>query len=550
MHKVLHETVLAIVLVFVVCVQSAQPQNKAPAKPTASVSGSITLNGRGVAGVVVVLRTQNDTRGFSKRAVTDVDGNYQIVGVNEGSYFVRPIAPALVVSDTETSAEPGKIVVITSGETASNIDFELRPGAVVTGKVTDSEGRVVVEEMVSLEPVTESNPRVRRAPAFRTDDRGIYRLFGVPPGRYRVAVGTAGEYSAFSAIMMGGRPYRLTYYPNVTDSSKATVVEVSEGAELTDINITVGLRMDTYTIKGKVVDKESGKPIANVRFGLAMMSNGTVQNYLPIRSTSNAKGEFTVSNVPPGKYSVLLQTDGNSPLFAELTVVEVVDQDVSDVVVNVSAGASLSGTVVLENITDKRIQAQLSKMQVHAYVRTTEQQSMSWRTAPIGSDGNFLIQGLPPGSVYINMLSFLDRQPAKNFVVLFLEKDGVRQPQGIELKQGDRLSGVRVVVGYGTGIVRGLVRTNEGSLPQGSRLFVLLTRVTEPQPLRSAPLDARGHFSLETVPAGTYTLTVSGNLGRGMRAPIPPQQLVVNEGAITETTVIINLSNEELKPRP
>ena len=550
MHKVLHETVLAIVLVFVVCVQSAQPQNKAPAKPTASVSGSITLNGRGVAGVVVVLRTQNDTRGFSKRAVTDVDGNYQIVGVNEGSYFVRPIAPALVVSDTETSAEPGKIVVITSGETASNIDFELRPGAVVTGKVTDSEGRVVVEEMVSLEPVTESNPRVRRAPAFRTDDRGIYRLFGVPPGRYRVAVGTAGEYSAFSAIMMGGRPYRLTYYPNVTDSSKATVVEVSEGAELTDINITVGLRMDTYTIKGKVVDKESGKPIANVRFGLAMMSNGTVQNYLPIRSTSNAKGEFTVSNVPPGKYSVLLQTDGNSPLFAELTVVEVVDQDVSDVVVNVSAGASLSGTVVLENITDKRIQAQLSKMQVHAYVRTTEQQSMSWRTAPIRSDGNFLIQGLPPGSVYINMLSFLDRQPAKNFVVLFLEKDGVRQPQGIELKQGDRLSGVRVVVGYGTGIVRGLVRTNEGSLPQGSRLFVLLTRVTEPQPLRSAPLDARGHFSLETVPAGTYTLTVSGNLGRGMRAPIPPQQLVVNEGAITETTVIINLSNEELKPRP
>lgn len=550
MHKVLHETVLAIVLVFVVCVQSAQSQNKAPAKPTASVSGSITLNGRGVAGVVVVLRTQNDTRGFSKRAVTDVDGNYQIVGVNEGSYFVRPIAPALVVSDTETSAEPGKIVVITSGETASNIDFELRPGAVVTGKVTDSEGRVVVEEMVSLEPVTESNPRVRRAPAFRTDDRGIYRLFGVPPGRYRVAVGTAGEYSAFSAIMMGGRPYRLTYYPNVTDSSKATVVEVSEGAELTDINITVGLRMDTYTIKGKVVDKESGKPIANVRFGLAMMSNGTVQNYLPIRSTSNAKGEFTVSNVPPGKYSVLLQTDGNSPLFAELTVVEVVDQDVSDVVVNVSAGASLSGTVVLENITDKRIQAQLSKMQVHAYVRTTEQQSMSWRTAPIRSDGNFLIQGLPPGSVYINMLSFLDRQPAKNFVVLFLEKDGVRQPQGIELKQGDRLSGVRVVVGYGTGIVRGLVRTNEGGLPQGSRLFVLLTRVTEPQPLRSAPLDARGHFSLETVPAGTYTLTVSGNLGRGMRAPIPPQQLVVNEGAITETTVIINLSNEELKPRP
>jgi hypothetical protein len=64
-----------------------------------------------------------------------------------------------------------------------------------------------------------------------TDDRGVYRIFGLPKSRYLLSAGgySKGEVGYF----------QKTYHPNVTDQSQAKVVEVGEGEEITGVNINV-----------------------------------------------------------------------------------------------------------------------------------------------------------------------------------------------------------------------------------------------------------------------------------------------------------------------
>src|SRR5205085_5127205 len=101
-----------------------------------------------------------------------------------------------------------------------DVDFRLERGGVVTGRVTDAEGNPVIGIGVSL--LSADNPAPRAANVnidprgHMTDDRGVYRIYGLPAGRYRVSAGQSGEGSG--AISFGSRKlYRRTFYPDATD---------------------------------------------------------------------------------------------------------------------------------------------------------------------------------------------------------------------------------------------------------------------------------------------------------------------------------------------
>jgi hypothetical protein len=139
------------------------------------------------------------------------------------------------------------------------INFDLVPGGVITGRVSDSEGHPLIEERVSVMPMEE---RDQRRPMFygsgsgmTTDDRGVYRAFGLPAGRYKVSVGDP-------RFNTGNRRRATvqTFYPDVTDFAKAGVVEVKEGSEANKIDITIGEAPQGYSVAGRVVDGESGTP--------------------------------------------------------------------------------------------------------------------------------------------------------------------------------------------------------------------------------------------------------------------------------------------------
>ena len=370
--------------------------------------------------------------------------------------------------------------------------------------------------------------------ASQTDDRGVYRIFGLAAGRYKIAVG---QPEKSGVVTTTRRAYQQTFYPDTTNPAKATVVEVTEGGEVSHIDITVSRALQSFSATGQIVDGETGKPVPGRRWGLARMTDNWNANFYPTNYPSNNKGEFKIEGLLPGRYAVFVQPDQDVPAYSEPVQFEVLDKDIDGLVIKTLPGATLSGKVVIEGIQDKAFFAKLSQMRLNVYVYAAASGFPSWHSAAINSDGSFQIRGLQPGTASINTVSSPDSSLVKNLLILQTERFGIEQPRGIEMKANDQIDGLTVLVAYGTGVVRGEVRYENGILPAGSRVMVKVTRTDKVNPLTGAEVDARGHFQIERLPPGSYWLDVDAYLPLlGEEGRLPMRQQINVAGGVTEVT--------------
>ena len=441
----------------------------------------------------------------------------------------------------------GTTLLITAGETLNGVDFTLVRGGVITGRVTDADGKAVIEERVML---TEADPPANRRrfyPLFTaaTDDRGVYRMFGMPVGRYKVLVGRSDDYSPGE---FGGSVYKRTYYPDVSDSAKATVVEVTEGSEASEINIAIGRATPTFAISGHVVDAESGNPIQKVQFGIQTSGERRV-SYLGQGGWSNAKGEFRIEGLTPGKYRVFMAAPPESNLRADIVNVEVVDQEVTGVVIRTSKAASAHGTVALEDPDNKVARAKLATVELQFYVKPTDQTVNigGVRTATINADGTFRVSGLESGIAYVELLN-RDGGEVKGLTIVRIVKDGINQSRGLEIKPGENIADVQIIVSYGTGSVHGTVKLSKGALSPSTRFGVLITKLGDINTgLQSPDVDARGQFLVEGLSSGAYIFTVYMQDEGGSFQPRLRQQVNVVDGSTNEITFTIDTDAPPLR---
>jgi len=544
--------VLLFALGFATLQSEVVSQTKPPRKsPTGSVSGRITLQGKGKAGIVVGLSKEQSgpQAGPILKATSDADGNYRISDVPAGFYRVVPMAPDYVVPEVNMNsfAVRGKALQVAEGETVDDIDFSITRGAVITGKVTYADGRPVVEERVmatSVRQVETGGPVFFQGLPFQTDDRGVYRMFGLAAGQYRVSVGQPAE-GSFPAQNRGRPVFERVFYPDASDANEAKVIELAEGGEARNIDITVGRNLRGFTAAGLIIDGETNQPVPNVRFGLQRML-GQRRSYVSTNAVSDQRGEFRLENVLPGKYSVIVMPQLNSQVHANSVAFEVIDQDVSGITLKTTKGTSASGVVVIEGTSDKVVLAGLSQLWLQIYVRSEDNMSGGYQRTPINPDGTFHVAGLQTGTATFS-LGNADYSQSKGYSFARAEQDGVMQPRGVAIRAGEPVSGLRVVFTYATGVVRGNVNIANGPLPIGARLMVRLAKVGEPSPgLRPQEADSRGHFIIEGVPAGSYDLFVSTFIqGSRQRPPSAKQSVNVAEGGITDVSVTLDIS-----PRP
>jgi protocatechuate 3,4-dioxygenase beta subunit len=555
-----HSATLLFLLAFTGQFVAVTCQSRSTTKtPPGSISGRITVNGKGVGGMSVGARPSNSFSPsvISTKAITDADGNYRINDLGAGSYDITPISPAYVES---TAATPGtrirsKTVLLSAGENVTGIDFSLARGGVITGKVTDADGRPVIEERIQVIREDEANRRGQAGPpsvagGFQTDDRGIYRVYGVPPGRYRVAVGQDGD-NGFPGPRMGHVTYKRTYYPDASDVTNAQLVEITEGSEASNIDIVVGRTLPGFVAAGRVIEGETGQPVPGLRIGLRGMA-GQGAGGVGYGSTSNSQGEFRFENVTPGKYAVvLLAAQQGMEVRADPVPFDLVDQNVSGLVMKTVAGQSITGVVVIENATaDKNVYTKLATQRLSVNVRGGNRFGGMGRGTNVNPDGTFRIGGLAPGSATFYLVSE-DRQHAPAFNILRVEREGVSQPKGIEIKSGENVAGIKIFVAYGNATVRGQVKFENGEPPENSRSYVWLKQVGENgATLRPvAIIDARGHFLFESVPAGNYELNVNTNLP-GRRGKVTKQLINVTEGTATDVEVTVDLKPPPDTPNP
>ncbi len=337
-----------------------------PPPATGSVEGRITCNDGGFPArsarvdlipLSALNQQQHGTRGrvpAIPTTATDFDGNYTVFSVPPGDYLVIPNLPGYSVEFAlvldllhQLTPEQQKSflasfpqVAVHAGGTAQR-DVVIRRGAAISGRVTFDSGGPLAQTFVQATLISSSyfsdtsgNMKFEpiQMPYMRgqTDDRGVFRIAGLTPGKYRISV----VINHHGASSVAGP---LTVYANeAIAEAKARVVEVGEGDEIGDMDISIPLRW-LHSIAGVVT--RDGVPTSAA--SLELMGQDAK---LESSATINPDGTYRFDLLPAGTYTLSAEgpDSGNRAgggAKARQITVQLSDHDVLDANMELRGGA-------------------------------------------------------------------------------------------------------------------------------------------------------------------------------------------------------------------
>jgi hypothetical protein len=480
----------------------------------------------------VMLITEGGGRG-EYAALTDSRGDFQIRNVRAGTYhaFVDlpgVLSPVGFISVEEMRAGAGvpdlgearkyfdRVEV--DGKQDASVTVHARRGASISGRASYADGDPAVNVTVSL---------MRRGPGgrlqkyltggnlvalagLRTDDRGMFRMAGLPPGEYVVAVSEAANHGGSDADPAGGgdefpgalrgmfgQQFLVTFHPSATSVKEATAVKVEIGEERADVDITIPER-SLRSISGVVRSRRGGLPVARARISITRrddplaLSGPVAAYYEQLEEFSNGTttdeqgrwqlydipdGAYTISVKPPEEYETPAAAPGmNSNLAAPTNANAAaytpprrkrgyaptrrdleVSGDVSEFIVEVADGARITGTISVEGGATLRY-AYVGAVRVDGGVPDDSSARSAY------SEGTrFNVEGLPAGKYFLQPSVGGSESTIYLKSITWNGKDLLREP--LELAEGAAAEGVRVVFASNPSTLRVTVRAPEGKRP-------------------------------------------------------------------------------------
>jgi hypothetical protein len=241
-----HRSTLAVVLLSIAFgvherAQSA-PQLSSSDHEKCVIEGVVTSvpTGEPLKGAVVYLTAPGKYKALFS-AETDAQGKFSLEGVEPGEYELEAGKTGYYDLERRCDSEEiqmGDDIRLAPGQKIADVKLHLRPSAVITGTVVDPKGDPVAN--VEVEPVRISShwgkQEITRQGGSQSDDRGQFRIFHLEPGSYFVRVAGPGDFTARArdddSSANGRKGFLPIYYPDTTDISQATLLEVRAGGEL------------------------------------------------------------------------------------------------------------------------------------------------------------------------------------------------------------------------------------------------------------------------------------------------------------------------------
>jgi hypothetical protein len=528
---------------------------------TGSISGRITVNGNPGRGVVVLVFYEGKDKNEEPRSFADVmsritrltcgeDGSFHLTNLEAGRYGIAAYAPALVGVPKSASAgaeekkpanneeeapdqktpEPEsntRDIALADGEKVEDVDFTLARGGVITGRVTyeDDSPAIGVTIKLTEQPGNKKNYRLMSmefdgndAMQMKTDDRGIYRVYGLPDGRYKISA--AGKSGEAMQVLASNRYRRRTFYPSVTDEASAGIVEINNGSEARDIDIKFADPAKSYNVSGRVVAADTNRAVPNAPVTFISQTSGN--DLPPARNftTSNSKGEFKFEGIPAGSYTLLSprgmpMPDGAIPevnydYYSMITKFEVKDSDVRGLTVRLQPGITIAGSVVIDG-GDSGLLSQTPGLGLYAGVQPSGPEAETnvipgGSFADVNPDGSFLLRGLSPGRANFSLHSRGDNAPSLQ--ILRVEGSHVTDGRTIYLQSGDSLNDVRIIVAAANCTVKGQVKV-AGTMPKDAEIQISARKVNAPKKNTD---DDEGDDDAETIPDANGNFVINGLL--------------------------------------
>ena len=421
--------------------------------------------------------------------MTGDDGRYEFTQLPAGRYGLKASKGGYVEIEygQRRPFEKGRPLEIADRQVLEPTDMTLPLGAVVTGRVTDETGEPVARASVQLSRYQYVNGKRRLTGNYSdsTDDRGEFRIFGIPPAEYLLSASFSGA-SDRSADKVR---YVPTFYPGTTTYAEAQRVKVKLGGELSGLTITL-MRQRTASVSG-VVRSATGP------FSLVMARRTDGEDSGTRDSVVDSRGAFSITGLLPGAYAI----DAHSFFGGERASIDVkVDAaDITGLVLTMSAGANARGQVRFEGGTPPR-DLQPSQVILFAF-GDDEASSGQLPPPPVRNDWTFELTGIH-GRRVLDGVGGRDWRVKK---VSIAGNDFTDVP--IDFSTGD-VNGIEVLLSNRQSEVAGQVTDLRGAVA-GDATVVIFPAESEKWTARrryieAARPDQQGRYHIEGLPAGRY----------------------------------------------
>jgi hypothetical protein len=442
--------------------------------------------------------------------------------------------------------------IFVDGITSIDIQVSAQRGGAIGGRITYDDGdaaigvrveilRKVDDRFTTVIPNLSAMFSMRMSGVFQTDDRGVYRFAGLPAGEYIVKVTESAShsdltqrtyYDPFDGIL-NNASFLTLYYPDVFDSKSAQLINVAAGQEVSEINLTIPSR-NLYKLEGKIVaakDKSSVK----ARITINRESDDTFSIFSSSTRREQAAmtdedGNFKFKELPKGTYKIVVEpvdsentyqnylgnysysnmnavankTVPPKPNFAKKALeITIDDKDLSELVVELGYGATISGSVTVEK--NEEMPKSLSIYAINETDKLSVMDTISnYYSEKIERD--FKLEGVTAGKN-----RFYAGTPEEDFYVKSATVNGVDLLAGtFEVKEGEFLRNVQVVLSKDVGTLKGTV-TDDAKEPVKGASFTLVpvdaARRKNSGFYRSVRSDKEGKFETKLAP-GEYAIVI------------------------------------------
>ena len=503
----------------------ARPQVAAPTNsqsspddspPPCTVSGRVltATDGAPLKSTWVVLKAAHSGSHDQAFATTsDTDGHFTIRDVPAGRYEFFANHAGFVEQHYKAGPDnKGPLFSLTAGDKITDTVFRMIPAGVITGRVTDEDGEVMQRvKVIALRlPRSEdtdddasARPQKRHlqtVSATQTDDRGMYRIFGLKPVDYYVKVDDSSASGGGVPIQDEivwvkrtlGSGYSPTYYPGVTQFSQAQGISIKAGDE---VQADVMLRKTkVVNIAGRVTGDHGPAADAIVELHL-----GDGDDYPFGRSDqTDEKGNFQFHNVPEGSYSITAyqREDGGRAYESRVREkLEVGAENIDSLVLSLGGGTTVQGRIRV----DSSIPVDFDRVSVS--LSPVEDEDSLGRHADIKKDGGFEIKSVQDGDYALNLAGLENGTYVKS--IRYGAEDVLEK--GVQLERGGAPGKIEVVIASGVAELQGSVTDDDGPVI-GAAVRLAPDPLTPYNRLRirHTTTDQLGHFSWTDLAPGKY----------------------------------------------
>src|ERR1043166_1498258 len=539
--KILLHLLGSVATFLVLCLSvSAQDEESSSTARTGTLSGRvISESGQPISHAAIYVGAPMSPM-QSRMSSTDDNGNFQIEGLDPLIYTVTASAPSYYATLRDPEALPPYYRI------GDSVTISLTKGGIVTGTVTSATGEPLVQAIVRAIMIRDANGKALTSGRVgidrQTDDRGVYRIYGLPAGSYIIAAGGRGNFGYSS------NPYDTDAPTYAPASSRDTAAEITvrPGEETT---ADIRYRGEPgHVVSGVVNGSVAQNSTTNIT--LAQVVNGQTLYSASSYQAFTAKG-FAFYGRADGEEDLTAQTffgPGESAA-SEPRRITVKGGDVSGVELAVKELASIKGHVALEpspaiECKNKR-QPLFSETVV--FVRRSESRTPKEQLALTNSfgqtvpdqSGDFVLRNLAAGQFnfdarffakYWYLRSIVQQSPGAPATG---NRTATRQTDiaknGLTLKFGEHAGAITITLAAGAASLRGTVKPSAGeSMP--AKLYVRLIPAEKENAddvLRyfTGLVQPDGTFEINNVAPGRYFALVqsaTGNetqLGGKLRAP-------------------------------